>query len=523
MKKRPLQHEPIAAAVAAAMLLFAVSCGRSPAREREPNNSFDTANELAAGRAVEGFFNAPDDADYYRLVVDDDMIADIDLSLVRGVNHSIKVWQGAESPRLVRYIDDGRKSSAERMCNLSLARGVYFLSVQHGEKDDRRENIENPYLLKVTLRERAFHEEYEPNDEPSAASPLQFGIETGGFYSPGYNRYGRNSAFPFREEDWYYLDIDVNSGAIVLDVDLSGVADVNGALYVYDQALNELAACDAGGAGEGETARGIGIASPGRYYLMVASNAYHTQCAVPYRLHVARREYDRTSEIEPNNDRSRANLIEGGEMRGVVHPRGDLDFFLVKNGPDQKVYFIEALPPAGLDIALDVFSESGGKLCAVNNSAAGQEEIIPNLYAGRNFFVAVYSKTGGGDDSAPYLVKISSSRLTDGAEMEPNNSRKTATPVTNGPITGYSSSRKDVDYYKLHYPGRTRKHFRASAGQGAEIKVSVTDPLGYVIRTEEVKGEEVKSFHETIDGRGYVIVETVVPNYREPYTIELGD
>ncbi len=75
----------------------------------------------------------------------------------------------------------------------------------------------------------------------------------------------------------------------------------------------------------------------------------------------------------------------------------------------------------------------------------------------------------------------------------------------------------------LEYKKRVRKKFTLHGIKNSEIKISITDPLGFVIKTESVNDANSISFNEMIDSKGYVIIESVKENYDEPYTIELGE
>ena len=70
---------------------------------------------------------------------------------------------------------------------------------------------------------------------------------------------------------------------------------------------------------------------------------------------------------------------------------------------------------------------------------------------------------------------------------------------------------------------RVKKRFVLNGIKDSILKISITDPLGYIIKTIILEGNESKTFDEMIDRKGYLIVETQKENYKEPYFIVIGD
>ena len=192
------------------LLLFTAfcqfSCKVNRAEEKEPNNSFSGANAVEIGKPVYGFFNTSDDRDFYYITVADDSILDIELSGVKGINHSIAVWSGSQKPAMVKLVDDNRKSSPEQVLNFRGFPGRYYISIQHGDRDRAASNTENPYKLLIVSREFS-GEESEPNDAPDLSTLLNEGEQLNGFYSPSYNRLNSDRDNLHREEDWFRFEV----------------------------------------------------------------------------------------------------------------------------------------------------------------------------------------------------------------------------------------------------------------------------------------------------------------------------
>ncbi|HPQ54024.1 MAG TPA: hypothetical protein PK253_12310 [Spirochaetota bacterium] len=504
--------------------VLAAGCSKSIPAEVEPNNTFNTAMKLEDNGAVTGYFNSADDVDCYQVTLHEPAVLDISLNAVRGINHSIKIWRRDGEPRLLKYIDDFRKSSPERFCNMYADRGVYYITVQHGDKDPKRPNTENPYTLSLKARSLAFLEEKEPNDGHISATPVTVGKEISGYFSPVYDRLNQNADHPFREEDWYALDIVLEGETpSLIDVELSGVPGVNSVLYVYNAAMGEVGAYNVHGIGKGESARGIGVTASGRYYIMVTTEGYQSNCDVPYQIYVSQRPYDSTMEMEPNNTVGDANPLQQSEISGKIFPGGDKDMYKIPGPGRPTMFTIEAAPPETIDISVNVYNEAGETISGANQGKKGVPEILPNVYASKSLYVEVLSRRGDSDEQGTYRLMVSSQPYINGYEIEPNGKKASATAVSADTVTGYTSFQGDVDYYFLEYPKRKTLRFTAKAALGSKIKVSVTDPLGYIIRSERISGDAEKSFTEMIDGKGYLIIESLEANYREPYTIEIQE
>lgn len=505
-------------------VLVAAGCSKSIPREVEPNNTFRDAMKLEENGSVNGYFNSADDIDCYMINLSEPAVLDISLNAVRGINHSIKIWRSDGEPKLLKTVDDYRKSAPERFCNMYAEPGVYYVTVQHGDKDPKRPNTENLYTLSAKTRSRAFLEEQEPNDSSTAATPVSAGKEISGYFSPAYNRLNQDAGHPYREEDWYVLDIDLEGDTpALIDIELSGVPGVNSVLSVYNSSMGEIGVYNVQGIGKGESARGIGVTASGRYYVMVTTDGYHTNCDVPYQLYISRRPYDSTVEMEPNNTVSDANVLQQSEISGKVFPGGDKDMYKIPDPGRPTLFTIEAAPPDTMDISVNVYNETGEKMFEANQGRKGVSEIIPNVYSSKALYVEVLSRRGDSDEQGQYRLMVSSQPYVNGYEIEPNGKKSAATAVNGDTVTGYTSFQGDVDYYFLEYPKRKKLRFTAKAAMGSNIKVSVTDPLGYIIRSERISGDREKSFTEMIDGKGYLIVESLEANYREPYTIEIQE
>ncbi len=490
--------------------------------EHEPNDSFADAGKFTLDSSIQGALSTRDDIDYFRLEVESSAILDVKLSPVRGVNHSLKIWKGFDSPILIKYIDDMRKSSPERMSNLFVEPGVYYLAVGYGERDIPVADTAGIYRLELKSRSWS-DEEREPNDTPADASELLLDREIRGFFSPAYNRLNVQGESPLREEDWFRVNIDlVMERPMLLDVDVSGVERINPILTVYNSRMEQVGSSDNGGVHEGESIRGIGITESGTYFILVAAKNFEANHEQEYRLTVRAREFEQGMEMEPNNEQSRANTITGGEISGRIYPDGDRDVFLY-NGEGRGLYRIELFPPESIDLMAEILSGDGTKLFEIDNGGTGYREVFPAVPVTGNFYLVVQSKKSLFDPDSSYSLRIRVLTGIDEYEKEPNDRKEQATQLTRSMIKGFTSKRKDRDFYSLDYGRRVRRSFTLQGVQNAELRISITDPFGYSIKSEEVQGDKPVRFTETIDQKGFIIIDSLKENYDEPYVLNVTE
>ena len=499
-----------------------LACKKDLPFEREPNDSFANANPIMVDSIMRGVLSTRDDVDVYRIEISSPMVLNITLGPVRGVNHSFKIWRGIETPVLIKHVDDMRKSSPESLSNLFVEAGVYFISVGFGERDIPVAVSEGVYELEIRGRPYS-NEEKEPNDNPANATEVFPDSELRGFFSPAYNRLNQQGESPLREEDWYRIDIDLPmKKPVLLDIELSGVERVNSIIELYNPALEKMEFSDAGGTHEGESMREIGITTPGTYYIMVASKNYESNHEREYRLKVNSRNFDAGMEMEPNDDNSRANTIIVGEISGRIFPPGDRDVFMHPNR-GLGLYRMELTPPQTLDLIMEIFNSDGIKLFEADNGGPGFREVLPAVQLKNDFYITVRSRKSSSDPDRAYSLQVRQLTALEDYEVEPNDEKGLATPLKRQSIKGFTSKHKDRDFYLLDYGKRVKILFTLVCPPEAELGISITDPLGYIIRTRDLKGPGSVKFIEMIDQKGFVIIDALKENYDEPYILHVTE
>jgi hypothetical protein len=68
-----------------------------------------------------------------------------------------------------------------------------------------------------------------------------------------------------------------------------------------------------------------------------------------------------------------------------------------------------------------------------------------------------------------------------------------------------------------------RRSFSLQAAPNSELRISITDQLGYSIKSEEVRGTQSVRFAEMIDQKAYVIIDSLKENYEEPYILQVTE
>ena len=514
-------HMRIVSAAAILLSIITVqSCTKTEQREKEPNNFFAEANEITPDARILGFMDTPADRDYYVLSIRERCVIDLQVSGVRGSNLSVKIWRGAPEPKLVKWIDDNRKSSPERFANLSVAPGTYFIEILQSDRDPQKENKESPYELVLKSRE-AIAEEAEPNDSREEANHIDAGREITGFFSPAFNWMNTGKENLHREEDWYAFTVGLKSDApVLMDASLSGVRGVNSVLCLYDEEGNELASSDNGGVGEPETITGAGIQKSGSYYIMAASRNYSANSDEPYTLNTTIREHDSGVEMEGNDDVESANTIVNNLISGRINSKNDRDMFRYPaDAPG--IYRIELKSPEDMDALVTLYNGDKDKVIDINNSGMGKKEVYPNFYTERDFYIEVSAKPIGGLPRGDYLLSITPFKNIEYQEHEPDNELSQANTLNGKSMTGYISSKHDKDYFLIASDSRIKERFEVRGAKGGRIKVSITDPMGYIIKSFDVLNDRRVVFSEMIDKKGYILIEAVAENYDNPYTIIL--
>ncbi len=265
--------------------------------------------------------------------------------------------------------------------NVALRPGetTFFVTVKSAwvgaGKDARRgHNLDAPYTLTLSLEESTDNVELESNDELAKATPFSATGTMRGFFSPK------------ADTDFYLLRYDA---PMLLKVELSGVDRVDSVLAVV-RALETgkeevLLRANDGEVDEGELVVNLAAEAGKDLFLKVEGATRKVggkwvrdqeNPEQPYTLTVSARPDEGLDEREPNNSPERATPISFGRpLRGLIHPRKDVDYYRVdvSDSPVKVPLKATASGILKVDIALALFRlGDDGKPVLVQRSESGK-------------------------------------------------------------------------------------------------------------------------------------------------------
>ncbi len=501
------------------VLFVFMQCAKKERIEVEPNNSFKLAESISLNSFVSGYINSKDDVDIYSFQIQKETAIFVNLSGIKGINVAFQIWRNSSFPEKLKIIDDNRKSSPEELGAFLLKPGVYSIVVLHGSRDVKKSNIEDRYVLSVAeVDVETNNFEFEPNDNAKEATEIKLNGFLKGLFSPGYNKKNINDDNKFREEDWYYFDLNlVENIPIIVSVSLTKVSGINSVLELYSPSGEIISKSDFAPQGIGESIKKIGLRNSGRYYVLVTSVGYNSNVFENYTLELATSEYNSSNEIEPNNELSKANIIQNDLISGTISSARDVDHFIFKKNSDKNVYRV--VFNSDTISTLRISNSKGEEILKFKTPLDKNYIVLPNLKVIETINFSVSSETG--NDSI-YSLSITPVKDTDLLDAEPNNSKDFAQEIDNSSILGYTSYQSDKDYFVLNTASRQKHKITVLAPLNGSIKVSITDPLGYIVKSVKVNNGETKEFFEIIDLKGYLIVESLLFDTENPYVIKLN-
>jgi len=502
--------------------VFIISCKSSKNTETEPNNTFANANKIEINSVMTGYIESENDIDIFVLDVNEEQVLKVELSAIKGVNTAINIYRNENpKPQLIKVFDDNRKSAPETFANLYVQPGQYYFSITHGIRDIKKGNTETPYKLLITSRP-FLNEEKEPNDNSSTATEITDKSITKGFFSPGQNSLNNDTKNKMKEIDWYKFNINVIDGKpVLIDLGLTGVNGIDSVISILNSNMEEIITTDSGGTGEGEVISDFGIKESGTYYVQISSKNFLFNNEIPYELKLDLKLYDQNSELEPNNSFEKANFLNSNIINGKINGPDDIDFFYFVPPVKNKYYHVRCTGSEGLDIIMKVYDNNRRKLFDVNNSGISAPEIIPPFILKGPIYIVISASAFSAGESK-YALDIEPYNSNENIELEPNDSIASAT-VLNKKISGFINFKNDIDYYLIKYEERKKVKITIKGVKDGKIRISTTDQLGFIIKSKEVDSDEEISFSEIFDRKGYLLVESIIPNFENPYTITIED
>ena len=225
-------------------------------QEFEPNDSDKKANEIRLGERVQGLFQAENDTDWYKLVIDRPgrSIIRVDLSGVPGVNSVLNIID-SQGNRMKRS-DMQKVGEPEEIINFGVTEGVYYIEIRIS---GNQKNENESYTLSTVLVgpwEEGW--EFESNDDTKKANEIKLDSVIEGHIQPSNDR------------DYYLITIP-EPGMDIFVVELTSSAQANLHLELLDAEGKRIKSSNLGNQGVSEQIVKMKF-SPGQYYIYAGSS-----------------------------------------------------------------------------------------------------------------------------------------------------------------------------------------------------------------------------------------------------------
>ena len=492
--------------------------------EGEPNDDMAHAGRLPAHGRARGAIAKPDDVDWYKVASERDSgVLSLHVGGIRDVDFvlSFRDKTGTELKR----IDETGTGGDEVATDLGVTRGDYYVVLSN--KNPKADNPGQKYVLSAKL-DSATGRELEPNDTALTANPLELSGVTRGHYYPCANLLSDDPGKA--EEDWFRVKAD-RAGVYALNLDLSGVPNVDPVLEVYDVNSYKLKEVSAGGAGQGLGLKDFGVRAPAQYLLRLRTRGPRMcNSDVFYELLSELRPYDGRTELEPNDQRDDATPLEKDAVTGHIAPAGDADWYRVNADVSTRTILrADLLPVAGLDLILTVTDDIGQPLLTVDNGIKETPEVLTGIgITNATYYLVVSEKSGKGSDARnAYTLTKTLAPWQPGLEWEPNDSTATAQALKVGEsVDGYLAPKNDVDFYEFNVYQKGTMVFDLTGVINVRWNAELYDQDNrqLLAQTAAKAGESLSFDRELEPGTYWLRLKGADPNQnnvRDKYTLRL--
>ncbi len=407
--------------------------------EKEPNDTYQTANAAAFGDVIRGTCGSSDSADYYRFVPDANGYVTVRFSHAFLEDTSAR-WQ----VRVYRFTSELTEiyetavpgTDAETVLpKIGLEKGSpYYIAVR--SLSHAADGVAYTIVASFTATD-CF--ESEPNDSYKEADAFTLGSTYGGFSAGGY--------------DYYKLTPDKN-GYLSITFEHEYLEDASARwdlrLYRFTSELQEIYETHASGTEAVTALPHIGVEKGSVYYLRVDAVS-SAACDVEYALSVSLTPTD-CWESEPNDSYKEADTFTLGKTYGGFSA-GGYDYYKIT--PDQNGYLSvsfahEYLEDASVRWGVRVYRFTSELREIYDTHVSGTDALteLPGIGVekGSAYYIRVDAVSSGACD-VEYQLTVSLTP-TEYWESEPNDSYKEADAAAFGKTYGGFSS-GGYDYYKL--------------------------------------------------------------------------
>lgn len=291
-------------------------------REHEPNDKALQATPTEPSGTIRGHYWPTNDLlsedpeaveeDWYSVDVAREgvFLLNVDVSEVPKVDPQLEVYDATGYK--LKELDAGGVGEGESLRSFGV-RGPAKFFIRLRTKYRGAGNAEVPYDLLTELLPYQGRVEFEPNEQPSEATPLA-GDAIQGAMSPA------------GDTDWYLVAAD-SAAKTVLRAELSGLAGADLVLSVRDAFANDLLVVDNMGKEQPEVLTGWGLS--GDVYLVVTEkNGRKADARRAYSLDRKLIPFQEGLEWEPNNSTAAVQAVRAGAtVDGYFAPKGDEDWY----------------------------------------------------------------------------------------------------------------------------------------------------------------------------------------------------
>jgi len=496
------------------------ACG--PAREKEPNDDFDTATPIKAGR-VQGSLSGPNDVDFYRVdTKEEPAVLSAHLGGIRGADFVVSVYD-KDRHELKRF-DETAVGGDEDVTDIGLRVGPNYLKISN--KNPQFQPTGQAYALDVKIARGPGHE-MEPDDSPQTASKLELPGVTRGHYYPSKNLLASDT--DYAEADWYKIEIP-QTGLYLLNIDLSEVSRVDPLLEIYDSNGYKIKEVDSGGVGQGESLKNFGVRGPVTYAMRLRAKNGGANPDQPYEILTELIPYQGNTEFEPNDQRVDATPFAQDAITGTIAPAGDVDWYKVSVTQDERQLLRAQVSGIdGMDLVLQVADSLGNVILTVDNGGRGQPETLTGLGVTKgDYYLIVSEKTGRkGNDQDGYTLTKSLVPWQPGLEYELNDTTAAVQHLKIGDsVDGYFGWKGDVDFYDFNMYSKGTVVFELAGVLNVQASVTLFDQDGKELQTWTApKAGDSLSFQRELDPGTYGLrLKAVQPeqnNVRDKYSLRL--
>ncbi len=417
--------------------------------EVEPNDSQSQAQPVKDGTFARGFIGAQKDQDWYKISIplDSSAILRAELTGVPGINVKMELFD-SEGAELID-VNKNKENEEEIITNQGLTSGDYFLRIRELwlQGKERKFNDSTAYYLHIHLSPAGPEVEFESNDKAIKSNLIQSEQPVRGYISP------------YKDVDWFKILLP-KYGNHYLELELSGLENVDLETAVYDPIEALLLKRNNAGRGEGETILNLGINPELEfYYIAVQGGTWQSNEDTIYQLTATFKPYEGKMEFEPNDRMVHASQIASGDtVRGFFDTSNDIDWYQLQCfAPYPQIARIEAFGIPKIDLKLTLFNQDEEQVWSVNETGEMENEIITNigLKSNTNYFLKVENLARSINLAERYSIFMNINQFSAFEEFEPNNQKDEATQINlDTSVRGYIHPIGDVDYYKLDLSNR---------------------------------------------------------------------